>query len=392
MANWAALQEQLTDKQVVKRAKHGIHFDNGDGQVLANFSGKPCHYEDGGIWKPIDTKLLLMPDGFYGCPHSPVKVHKDGHVKVNGSDYTQYTALPNAPVGLVDNDRIVREFTGGRQYIYVTEDGFRQEIVLDRKPSLKLADARKLLAVEYGSLPLKYVASLLTATDAAGSVYTYTNNTELVAWLNAAVYPVVIDPDFSANAAAFVRGANVDWATAKSTAAGIGYTFYIGIDSGNRRIYRFFLRFDTSSIGAGATVTQVNYGMTCTADAFGTDTDIIIKKYNWSGQDPLATGNMETAYDGCLAADADDNIWRNTLGISINTQYTSGNLSTAWVSKTGSTYYGLLSRLDSEGTAYPANNAYGVCSNAILTVLYSSGSLLRVNMNAQFHNLSGGMN
>ena len=41
MANWAKLQEDLTGLKVVKRAKHGIHFDKGGGQILAEFTGKP---------------------------------------------------------------------------------------------------------------------------------------------------------------------------------------------------------------------------------------------------------------------------------------------------------------------------------------------------------------
>ena len=84
MANWAKLQEDITGLKVVKRAKHSIHFDKGNGEIVANFSGAPCHFLDGKIWKPIDTKLLLLSDGFYGCPHSDVKIHKDGRVKAGG--------------------------------------------------------------------------------------------------------------------------------------------------------------------------------------------------------------------------------------------------------------------------------------------------------------------
>ena len=97
MANWAAYKEKEIGLPVFKRAKHGIHFDKGKGEIVANFSGKPCHYEENGIWKPIDTKLLLGNDGFYGCPHSPVKVHKDGRVKVDKSNYSQFTKLPGSP-------------------------------------------------------------------------------------------------------------------------------------------------------------------------------------------------------------------------------------------------------------------------------------------------------
>jgi len=38
MANWAKLQEDLTGLPVVKRAKHGIHFDNGDGSINNYFA------------------------------------------------------------------------------------------------------------------------------------------------------------------------------------------------------------------------------------------------------------------------------------------------------------------------------------------------------------------
>jgi hypothetical protein len=388
--NWALLQEQLVGKSVVKRAKHGIHFDNGDGQILANFSGKPCHYFDGGLWKPIDTKLLVASGGYYGCPHSDVQVHPDGRVKVVGTDYTQYTELPTAPVGSVDGDRIVREFTGGRQYLYVTEDGFKQEIILDTIPSLKLADARKLLATVYGSLPLKYVASKLTATDANGATYTYANTTEMIAWLQAAVYPVVIDPDFASDTNdAFIYGRNTVYATARSTS--LDYTSSVTATIGqswidpNFRVYRGFLSFDTSAIGAGSTVTQVNLKMVLNNDASNTDFDVQIAKYDWSQWygEPTNTTYRETAYDGCLSADADDSVFANTNGIAIKpTQITSGNLNTAWVSKTGRTYYGLRSSLDVAGTQPSGLEYVDICTfdNAtesyrpVLTVTYTAAA------------------
>ena len=130
MSNWTKLQEDLIGKPVFKRAKHGIHFQNNEGSITANFSGKPCHYEDGGIWKPIDTKLVLLPDGFYGCPHSPVRVHSDGRVKVEGADYLQRTELPSAKTGLADGDKLIREFSFGKQELRITEGGFRSEITL----------------------------------------------------------------------------------------------------------------------------------------------------------------------------------------------------------------------------------------------------------------------
>jgi len=401
MANWALLQEQLVGKQVVKRAKHGIHFDNGDGQVLANFSGCPCHYLDGGLWKPIDTKLLVAGDGYYGCPHSKVKIHPDGHVKVDGSNYKQYTPLVSPSAGLVDNDRIVRKFSFGEHRMWVTEDGFRSEIQINRIPTL--TEARKLVASETGMLSVEYLKSLTTATDANGDSHTFSTLSAFRTWLASAVFPVVIDPDFeSSTTYGTVFGENAIWDTAKSTAYSNNTTLLLcGINSGSVRILRAFLQFATSSIDDAATVTQNNLKLVVLNDYSAQDDDIRIHKQNWSAQSPLAAGNREAAYDGCLAADADDSIWRNTNGISVNTQYASGNLSTSWVSKTGITYYSLISEKDYSGTSFPLGNSYLTFAQPnhatesyrpVLTVTYTeAGGLHRINMNAQMQSLNGGM-
>ena len=86
----------------------------------------------------------------------------------------------------------------------------------------------------------------------------------------------------------------------------------------------------------------------------------------------------ETLHKGCEAAD--DNIWRNTAGISSGTQYASGNLSTSWSSKTGYTYYGLTT--SREGTTPTGNEFVGFASQnnftpgyrPFLTVTHSGSS------------------
>lgn len=401
MANWAKLQEDTIGKQVVKRAQHGIHFDNGDGQVLAHFSGKPCHYLDGGIYKPIVTKLLLGADGFYGCPHSPVKVHRDGHVKVDGIDYAQYTELPSAQTGLVDGDKIVRPFSFGEQRLWITETGFKSEILLNRIPTL--TEARKLVPVEAGILPKEYAKSLTTAADANGKVHTFTTLTAFRTWLASAAFPVVIDPDFAAGTNdGYISGINGsgNYAEARST-GGDDYSFVgVGMLVGQRLInvddiyvIRSFVLFDTSSIDDAATITQANLKLVITLDNSTTDFDVQIVKQDWS------SGTNDQKFDACLSGTADDNIWRNTSGISHNTQYASGNLSTAWISKTGTTYYSLRSSRDVDATE-PTGDEFVTFATAnhatesyrpILSVTYTeAGSLLRVNMNAQMQNLSGG--
>ena len=404
MANWAKLQEQLTGLPVVKRAKHSIHFDKGNGEIVANFSGKPCHYQDtDGLWKPIDTKLLLLPDGFYGSPHSDVKIHKDGRVKAGG--YQQKSALVDAKEGVVDGDKIVREFKFGTQYLYMKEDGFRQETVITRPPTT--AEAKYLIASESGELPSKYKRSDITAVDADGAVHEFVNLGQFKKWLDSAAYPVTIDPDFAGNVTdCYIGGANKNYATASSTSTVLANTGILNPSqslAGNTYyVQRSFISFDTSSIGDDDTVTQVNLKMVIKEDGSNTDYDVQIVKYDWSqlASDLSNTTYRETAYDGALAGDADDNIWRNTAGININTQYTSGNLSTAWVNKTGVTYYALRSSGDKDGIAPTGLSYVYLYSQSettesyrpVLSVTYSSGgALLRVNMNAQMQSLTGGL-
>jgi hypothetical protein len=400
LSNWAKLQEDTIGLPVFKRAKHGIHFKQADGQILANFVGKPCHFQDGGLWKPIDTKLLLGGDGFYGCPHSPVRISKEGRVKVDGTGYTQYTELPSA-TGLVDNDRIVRKFAFGEQRMWITEDGYRSEIQLNRIPTL--AEARKVITSESGTLSKSYLKSLTTATDANGAVHTVTTLSAFRTWLASAVFPVVIDPDFAGASGSFTTTENVspDWATAR------GNTVKHYLDNGTigvypgYYIYRTFAKFDTSTIGAGSTVTQVNLKLSIGSDGSTADFDINIIKQDWSAQDPIAAGNRDAAADNALTSTEDDSIWRNTNGINTNTLYTSGNLDTTYVKKDAATYYSLLNNLDYDGGSAPVSNDYVVFNtptNAtegyrpVLTVTYTAGGAhLKVNMNAQMSNLTGGI-
>ena len=116
VSNWALLQEKLTGLPVAKRARHAIHFQKSDNEFIANISGKPCHYLDNGLWKPIDTAPLLLGDGTFGCAHSPVRIGVDGSVTV-GSGYSQRARLFSAKNIKVDGDHLIREFTGGEQQL-----------------------------------------------------------------------------------------------------------------------------------------------------------------------------------------------------------------------------------------------------------------------------------
>jgi hypothetical protein len=216
---------------------------------------------------------------------------------------------------------------------------------------------------------------------------------------------VVVDPDFAGGTVdKYVRGSiSTDYATARTSSSYDSDTGdlpithrYNGANS-SYYIFRSYLVFDTSSIDDGATVTQANLKLRCIAKGVpaGENYDIDIVKLDWSGL------TREQAYDGALSADLDDSIWKNVADIAVNNTYISGNLSTTWVSKTGSTYYALICDADRDGT--PAPTGYweiyvGSANNAteayrpVLTVTYAApGGFHPINMNANMSNLTAGM-
>jgi len=171
----------------------------------------------------------------------------------------------------------------------------------------------------------------------------------------------VVDPTLTQEGDAadgYVSGLHAAYATARSTSSAsniVGTSLSIGQDISDYFVARSFLKFDTSLIPDSTIVSQVNLIFTINTNSSTTDFDVQIVKQDWSAQDPIGAASRESAYDGCLAGTADVNIWRNTSGIATNTSYTSGNLNTLWVSKTGNTYYSLRSSRDFDNTT-PTNS------------------------------------
>lgn len=313
MSNWAAHQEDLTGLPVAKRARYGIHFQKGS-EIEAHFVGKPCHYQDGGIWKPIDTALLTTADGGFSSPHSDVIIYQDGRVRVKDSDYQQFTELPGAKVGKLAGDKIIREFPGGEQHLVMKEDGFREEIHLF-KPTFKL---EKFIAKTTGNLPGHYKAHPVTAEDAEGNSYTFTGDTKAFGvWLDKAVYPVVIDPDLVLQP---------DSTTGKDT-------FIVSTGPANHyenTAYFWWqltvtglMFYDLSSIPAGATISAANFLLTAQGTMNRTVThtfyrileanDGWVEACNWNFRDGAGasqrwagdTGNDGGADAGCSVSGTD---------------------------------------------------------------------------------------
>ena len=152
-----------------------------------------------------------------------------------------------------------------------------------------------------------------------------------------------------------IYGQNATYATARSTSA--AFDNVTNAIAGQRRqsttnyyCYRLFLKFDTSSMPDNATITKVNLRMAIAGDYSTNDFDVMVQEQDWSGQDAISDGNRETAYDNCLA-EADSFLWRNTSGISTDTQYTGADMTTGYVNKTGTTYYSLISSRDIAASA-----------------------------------------
>ena len=133
-------------------------------------------------------------------------------------------------------------------------------------------------------------------------------------WLDAAVFPVYIDPTLtqeSGTGDGVVHGVSTTYATARSTYYSVGSTattMQLGqrYSSPNYTVWRGFVLFDTSSL-SGATVTQANLQLTPSNDSSATDFDLQIVKQDWSAQNPLSSGNAETAFDNCLSGTRDSN-------------------------------------------------------------------------------------
>lgn len=437
MANWVAdfliYHPDIAVLPVHKRAQHSLHFRRPDGVIVAHFTGAPCHYWDGAHgWKALDTALSLIGTE-YGAPGLSTRLTLDGGVRLDKTEWQHRTTglaifdtktgkisrrFAVLPDGHIDGETVVRESGAFRHVLRLTETGLQETLTIEEPLSGTSASEwaileTRILGQEWadGQLDSQPIVPGVmfrppTCMDAAGNIapmrrfarkegtaqYLYTGVP--LAWLAGARYPITIDPDYASSTSdGEVSGAStVSYATARGTSTGanivsgyawLGQTRVVISKTTTYTCYRAFFRFDTSAIGSGSTVTQVNLTLVPVTDGSDTDFNVVINKQDWSSQVELtdSTAKREEAYDNCLSGTADDNIWRSTSGISINTQYTSGNLSNAWVSRTGYTYYSLISSRDVAGTA-PTGYEYIVVGckehttssyRPFLTVTYTEG-------------------
>lgn len=438
MANWAveylAAHPELASLPLVQRHRHGFTHLRPDGLYETTIVGMPAHYEASpGDWQPIDTTLQWLTD-HYGAPGVPVLLLGDGTSEIDGGTYSQRTVrvgilrpstqsiivAVDVPIGrMVNGDTLSASgVVGGAHWTHelrLVEDGLREVLTLESLPDIPQAQAGDYLVLETqivgptfadGWIDGEWNADgmffpLPSAEDANGDrpqtrrfartvdgvQYVYTGVP--VTWLASAAYPVAIDPDYAGMSAdGYVYGSSdIDYSTARSTSISYatgGTTVPCGQTKGGStyQVYRPLLKFDVSSIPDTDAIMQINMKLVATADWSDTDFDVQIIKQDWSAQDPLTDLNRETAYDNCLAGTADGGSpWRNTSGMSINTQYTSPNLDTDWFPASATAaYYSLRSKRDADNispvsaefirlaTADHATEAY----RPVLTVLHGA--------------------
>ena len=394
MANWVAdflmRNPDMSAYPIASRARSSLAFKVGKTNIYQCL-GAPIHYFDAvNGWQPIDTQLQYdSTSGEYYIPAHGTRLKLDGTVKAGTrsqrsgrvGDFNpaklRFSRLATIPNGLMDGDSIRHSWGQYEWRTIMRENGVREELQINSVPtgvSGPWLVIRSAVSESFVNGPLDafwsqgYYFPFPNGYDANGdpalmgrwaaksgnTQYVYTGVS--LDWLQSAAYPVVIDPDYSGHTGdGRISGMDGTYSTARSTSSSYatnGTTEYVGQfdNTGTKFVYRIFLKFDTSGINDSDSITQVNLKAVCTTDISTDDFDVQIAKYDWSAYDPLSADNREAAYDGALAASLDDSIWRNTSGISTNTQYTSGNLSTAWPSKTGYTYYALRSSEDTNNS------------------------------------------
>lgn len=359
MANWVNehfLNYPEQKKRLIRRSQNALHIDNGNGTITAYILSKPIHYLENGNWKEIDTAWIDKGNGRYGAAHSKIIAKTDGTIGIDGTGYVQRTELPELPTTTINDDKIIREFSWGKQTLYMLPDGFRQEIVLYRKPN-NLAEVQTLVAEENGVIDSKFIKNKLRAVDASGfNYYEFDGLQTFRRWLDSAQYPVLIDPDISVTTGdGSVWGYDVTYSTARSTLSGAQYsdtTNLVGQNyegSTTYHITRCLLKFDTSSLPDDATISDAVMRLVISTDGSFDDFDLDIVKADWSSYDPIGT-NDEAAYDLVLSA-TKDVTFINTSGISTNVAYESPSLDTSWINTDAATYYGLRSSKDYAGVA-----------------------------------------
>lgn len=376
--------------KIVKMTADSVHYKKPDGTIEANFYTAPINYQDAeGNWHPIDTTLKLKGDIYKG-EGTQVSVGIDGTIRVDGMNLTQrtskigyfnpdtknFTPIAELKEGKIEKNKFIRQTGSLRHELTLSEKGLKEDLILSEKPTGWKSGDLMVMETQVSGMNLPQgwlekdfrVGDLIfpapTSEDAKhskgetkrfvkeinGTQYLFTGVP--VSWLAKASYPVVIDPNFTGHTDdGYVYGDGAIYSTARSDSVGFDISFdsstvgqyYWLIFTDYYLVSRNAFRFNTSTILSSVTINTVNLKLYLRSDASDTDFDVQIVDLNWSA--PITAGNREAFFENCLSGTTDQ-VWINTNGKSLDTLYTSPNLSTASVTKEGYTGYCLRSSRD----------------------------------------------
>jgi len=195
----------------------------------------------------------------------------------------------------------------------------------------------------------------------------------------------------------YINSYSAVYATARSGSGSLFFKntasdLFVGqqLGSSTYNVYRSYLAFDTSTIPDGDTVTAVSLIVEVNYDYSTTNFTMYCYKYDWDGAETNTNlWAMDTAGSVGNAAAA----VKETPEVAIttharNAELTFSGLTTAWVSKTGTTRYVLCSNRDKDGSGtaptgneymrfYSADSSYETTRPA-LVVTHGAGGVLRV--------------
>jgi hypothetical protein len=423
VADYLAANPDLAAMPIHKRAKNSIHFRKPTGQVEAHFVIIPIHYDaGGGNWQPINTDLVNR-GSYYSPTGVPIRITNDV-VSVEGGTYSQKfvsvsSLRPSTGVitewitistqGTVNKDKSTHSGNGWSHTTQILPDGVKETLLLNSAPGFlnNLADTDyacigsivtgvsypdgfvdlSIVIADGYNFPTSFatdannnrIDAICYAKNVAGVQYLYIGI--LASWMKGSTYPITLDPNFSlaSGSGTIFSGLSATYVGARSLSQSFSTVQYNPGQyydaTPQYQVSRIFLKFDTSSIG-GASVISAKLKLAISGDYSVTDYDLKIVKQDWSTQEPLSNAtNRETAFGNCVTATLDDNIWQNTSGLSLNTYYLSGALSTSWIATGGSTYYSLIDNYDRVGTA-PTTTEYVMIDPTtnppILVVMYGN--------------------
>jgi len=186
--------------------------------------------------------------------------------------------------------------------------------------------------------------------------------------LQKAKYPLIINSDTQYQEdylGAYMRGYSTTYSTARSTVyqcnnCGASSFDYTGQSyaSSYYTVWRSFVSFGTSAIGAGSTVTSAKLYVRAYEDQSTTDFNFKVYRYAWVGDTAGASCTNKTAnWAGAYGSGVLEGTLRSTSSGWVSNTWYNLTLATAGINKTGNSKYVFVSDRDVSGTQ-PSGNEY----------------------------------